>query len=247
MRNLRKRLGMVGIAFLALVALSGVVDVGVARAQGGAEHQFSITGDDGSVIPSGRCRFLTAGANTNLTLYTTRSLATTKTNPVTIDTTTGVCKAFLPLGTDTIDVIVYVDGGSFKGSDRRADAVSRTSRKNIVVSHSALKHLAVPFSATASTSTTTTTYTLPPGARAQAAIIETTTAVAASGINVNLAGTQGGLCSDASTAVVGFAACNLDGSSGNVLTANAAVTLHNQNHPSEGLAHIWYVLAANEP
>lgn len=247
MRNWRKRLGTVGIAVLALVALSSVVDVGLAFAQGGPKHIFNVVGDNGDPITSGRCRFLTAGTNTNLTLYTTRTLATTKTNPVTVDTTTGTCEAYLPDATDTIDVIVYVDGGSYKGSGVRADAVSRTSRKNLVVSHAGLKRLAVPFSLTASASTTSSTYTLPAGARVTHAIVETTSLVAASTANIALAGIQGSLCSATSTAAVGFAACNLDGNAGTVVSANAAVTYNTQAHDSAGFAHVFYVLAGNEP
>ena len=255
MKRFRGGIGRVIVGLFALVAvgLLGVDHIGLspdpAYAQGGPRHHFSIIGTDGQPITSGRCRFLTAGTNTNLTIYTNRTLATTTTNPATIDTTSGACEAFLPDATDTIDVIVYVDGGSYKGAVHRADAVSRTSIKKIVVAGSGgTKHLAVAFPA-ASASRQTSTVTLPRGALVTRVVAETTTAVAASTINLSSAdaavtSSDNRLCDAVSTAAVGFAFCSP--SQFLVADASAAFTIHNTSHETGGFFHVYYHLAGNE-
>ena len=256
MKRFRGGIGRVIVGLFALVMLGalGVDHIGLspdpAYAQGGPRHHFSIIGTDGQPITNGRCRFLTAGTNTNLTIYTNRTLATTTTNPATIDTTSGACEAFLPDATDTIDVIVYVDGGSYKGAVHRADAMSRTSIKKIVVAGSGgLKHIAIPFPA-ASASAQSSTLTLPRGALITRVLAETTTAVATSTTNLTSADSGAGtfsgrLCNAVTTGAVGFADC----APATLLMADSssALRVHNTNHETGGFFHVYYVLPGNEP
>lgn len=238
-----KRLGMVMLLALAVLAVSVAPALATA-----VNYKLNVMGDNQLPVTNATCRVNTAGANTLFTIYTTQTLATAAANPLAVDTTTGTCSFWIDDSTTAVDIIISVPTGPYKGAHARVDNVTRTGQKTVLLNRSsALKKLSVRFSATASTSTTTATETLPAGARVLAAILETTAAVAASTFNVNVAGVQGSLCSAVTTAAVGFAACNMDGNAGSVVTASSAITYHNQNHASAGFAHVFYLEPANEP
>lgn len=213
-----------------------------AEAQTYVKYWLEIVGDDSpnnTPLTVATCRVLTAGGQLLPTIYTTDALSTAASNPLSPISGTARCEWY---GTATsYDVVVVVPSGAWKGSVARINGVTRTGQKRVIVTRSSgLKQLVIAFTATASTATTTKSETIPAGARVESAILETTTAVAASTFNVNIAGVNGSVCSAITTAAVGFASCTLDGNASNVVSAAAAVTVHNQNHASAGFVNIWY-------
>ena len=245
------------LGLLGLLVLAGV---GPASAQTG-RFWLQAIGDNNEAITSGRCLVFTNNANTLATIYTTVALSTTASNPLTVSTANGVCEWFMPTSTTTVDVIMVVDGGAYKGHRIRVDDVTRTGQHTVRVNRaSGLKVLAVPFTATASADVQTTTYTLPAGAAVERVTVQTTTAVTgafpfaglSTGIAVGLAGhSAAALCSDARTNQIGLVNCPNTAQTlpytALSATATTAVTYHNQNHATAGFAWVFYTEAGPVP
>ncbi len=231
-------------ALTALLALTLVQPL-AAGAQAPVRYWLQVVGDDGTAITSGYCRPLNAGLNTEPTIYTSATLGTAKSIPITINAVSGECEWYQTRGR-TYDVLVYVTGGKYKGSVGRLLGFTGVDRA--VVSQSATLELVVPFPATASASyqTASETFSLG-GLLIQDVIVETKTAVAGSTFLVSYAGAlDGRLCASVPTDVVGFADCNptrLMLHAGSAL----AVTWNNQNHASAGYIHVFGKPVGNMP
>lgn len=219
-----------------------------------AQQQFisfrlDIRGDTDEVIVDGRCRILTAGAQTDATIYTTGTLATAATNPLTIDSSAGTCTWYAPSTTTSFDAIVAVTAGPFKGSVQRVDNVTRAGQKKVVVSRSlGLKAYMVTIPVNATANTISSGITLPAGTMLTHATLETTTAVAASRTLIGFAagghGYVGSIC-DGSAAVVGVIDCELPRA---LVVVASTIAYSTQGHGSGGYATIYALPSAlNEP
>lgn len=231
-------------ALASLLALTFVLPLDVG-AQANPRYWLQVRGDDGSVITSGYCRPLNEGLNTEPTIYTTSTLGTTKSIPITINSTNGECEWYSTRGL-TYDVMVYVTAGNYKGAVIRLDAFTGVGVAIAGRSHGTT-HLVVPFSATGSTSTQTASETVNGGMLIQDVIVETKTAVAGSNFLVGLATySNTEFCNAVSTGSVGFVDCNptrfMLHSSGAL-----AIVFHNQNHASAGYIHVYGKSAGNTP
>ena len=213
-----KALGIIA-ALDALLAVPGVAKAQVTEPGQGYAFQVQARGESDvyEVITTGRCRILTAGTfNTDATVYTDGNLSTAATTltaagfaPTIALDATGTCKWFMPTGTNSADVIVYIDSGSYAGLRSRIDGVTRTGLKQALFTrNSAYRMLSIPFRQ--NTSTITSTTKVPAGAVVQAASVEVTTAVGAATVNFGAATplTPTSFCSAASAASAGFVLCS---------------------------------------
>lgn len=212
--------------------------------------QLQVRGEDPvyESITTGRCRILTAGTfNTDATVYSDANLATAATtlavanyNPTIAFDSTGTCKWFAPTGTNSFDVIVYVDSGPYAGVRARVDGVTRTGLKTVHVDRSsAVRYLSIPF--TKNTGTQTSTTKLPAGAVVQSAEVEVTAAVASGTVSFGAASPFAGtaFCNAQSAAVAGFFNCGVSGGV-DVGTTSIALTYITSNHNVTGLLNIAY-------
>ncbi|MBI4060140.1 MAG: hypothetical protein HY403_01790 [Elusimicrobia bacterium] len=230
-------------ALTTLLALALVLPAAVA-AQSNPRYWLQVVGDDDSVITSGYCRPLTAGTNTEPTVYTTATLATAKSVPISINTTTGECEWYQTRG-QTYDVMVYVTAGTYRGTQMRVKNFTGVG-KAVAPAGGAMKVMVVPFSATASLTTTQASESVPAGALIKDILIETKTPVSASRINVGLlrpGQEYDNLCARISTATVGFANCSVT----TYLTPeNLTITHNNENHASAGYLYVYYLRGGND-
>ena len=236
-----------------------------AWAQGG-RFWLQAIGDNNEAIVNGRCIVLTAGANTLPTIYTTASLATAASNPLTMGATSGVCEWFAAMATTAFDAILVVDSGAYKGEAVRVDNVTRTGQHTVRVNRSGgLKRLFIPYPSAAASTATTDSRTLPAGAQVTYSVLWTTTAVVGSSLAVGHGadGAEANICSgrapigagtaltESSTGSVGFSWCAASaiGVPRQIYTAAAsgAIRIHNQSHLTAGFAIISYTPGANEP
>lgn len=243
---------------LVLALMAGVLpfdDIGQAEAQQFQRFQLQIVGDDQpnpTPITSGRCRVLNAGLQTDATIYTTGSLATAATNPLTIDTSNGTCEWFAATTPTSYDVLIFVTDGPWKGAVVRVDNVTRTGRKNVTVSRSSSMKMLVLTIPVGATAATVTGATIPKGSLVTHTILETTTAVASAvtlvGFDPAAAfGNLSQLCgaADGTMAVVGFINC---APTALFLTAQGTLAYSTQAHASAGYAYVYYLGPhANEP
>lgn len=223
-----------------------------APAQQTARFFVNATGDNLEPITAGRCIVLTTGTNTLATLYADGQLATSQANPVTLNTTTGECTWYMPTGTTTVDVWVTADSGTYKGSRVRVLGLTRTSTKRVVMGRwNPNKVLMVAFAAdTTSNNPQNSTLTLPAGALVKDVVIQTTTAIALSGLNVGTSepGPNGTpmairLCSHISTITTGFTTCN---PTNQVLTGSRTIFYVNQTHATAGFFSVYYLETGND-
>ena len=239
-----------------------------ALAQGG-KFWLQAIGDNNEAIVNGRCIVLNAGLVTLPTVYTTASLATAASNPLTMDATSGVCEWFASTTITAFDALGLVDSGPYKGNMVRVDNVTRTGQHTVRVSRfSSLKVLVIPFPSAASATATTDTRTLPAGATVERAVLWTTTAVPGSSLAVGQGadGSEANICTGVApagsppvgavsgTSSVGFTLCPATLAAGGILpirqfqtSASGAVRIHNQNHATAGFALIYYSPGVNEP
>ena len=201
-------------------------------------------------ITTGRCRVLTAGTfNTDApTIYTDANLSTAATvltaagwAPTIALDSSGTCKWFAATGTNTFDVIVYIDSGAYAGLRMRVDGVSRTGLKQARFDRSTpVRVLSIPFLKNTSTQTSTTK--LPAGASLIGAEVEVVIAVASSTVSFGaatpLVGTS--LCNAQQTITAGFWNCN---ASPGVDTGTAAIALTyiTSNHNIAGFLNVSYL------
>lgn len=219
---------------------------------------LQVTGDDGLAITAGRCRVLDAGTNTDSTIYSDSALATTTTNPITISssgTALGQCGWYLSTSTTSVDVLIVVDSGAYKGARVRVDNLTRTGPRRIIVNRaSGTKVLMVPMPASASLTATADSRTLPQGALIVDVIGEVTTGVANSHFMVGAGGSIQNLCGGSvalgslPTSTVRFASCREGTTLLPVLNhVSSAIRLNNQNHATAGYLWIFYRETGNEP
>lgn len=230
-------------AFAALLALTLLLPL-EAGAQANPRYWLQVVGDDGTVVTSGYCRPLNAGLNTEPTIYTTDSLATAKSIPITINATTGECDWYQTRGR-TYDVMVYVTGGNYKGSVVRMDTFTGVGKAVVSRSHGA-KVLVTPF-ATSPLGHTTASERIPAGAFVYEVVVETKTAVTGSLFNVGLVSEAwNALCASISTGTVTWQDC-LPTRRWVHTAAGLAITYNNQNHASAGYIHTYFKTQGNEP
>lgn len=232
-------------AVLILLTALALVPLSAAHAQDldRVSYSLGVVGNNGEPITAGRCRVMTAGTNTNATIYSDPGLVTAATNPLTINTTNGSCIWFATGSVTSFDVLVLVDGGSYKGSRLRAQAVTRQGPKRVEVARaSAERILAVPFSRSISSAATTTTYTIPKGALIKDVLIETTTGIAASTMNVGSGASSplhANLCGAKTTATTGgFVDC---APTSLLMAASTALVYNTQDHDVAGYIWVRYI------
>ncbi len=233
------------VAALAVLALTLVLPLDVG-AQGNPRYWLQVVGDDGSVVTSGYCRPVNAGLATEPTVYTTATLGTAKSIPISISATTGECEWYATAG-QTYDVLVSVTGGEHKGASTRLLSFTGVGRAVVSKGH-ADKMLLVPFSASATAATRTSAFTVNPGFLIKDVVVETKTAVAASTILVGLTGanTIRILCNAIATWTVGSQDCL---TTSLLLHAGSAlsVTYSTQGHATAGYLYLFGQAAANAP
>jgi hypothetical protein len=156
---MKKSLSVLSLTLLLLLALAAP-----AHAQGG-KFWLSAIGDNAEAITNCRVYVLTAGTLTLPTIYTTASLATAASNPLTCDSASGVAEWFSTTATTAFDAIIAVDSGAYKGAYTRVDNVRRDGQHTVRMSRpSPMKRLYIPGPTSASATVTTDTRTLPAGA-----------------------------------------------------------------------------------
>lgn len=237
---------------LGTLALAGVLLLMAVPVSAQTERRFWLAakGDNGTTITDGFCRVVNAGLNTQPTIYSDRTLATTATNPITLDATSGECSWYLDGATTAVDVIMAVTAGAYKGARIRVDNVRRDNAKTVMVGRSQSEKVAmIALPAAAAGTITATSYTVPAGALIKDAVVEVTTAVAASNLRVGSldVGAYAGsirLCSSVSTAAVGFVNC---APSALLHAASNAISINNDNHAVSGYVYIFYKELGNEP
>ena len=240
--------GLMKRVLIGLVALLAVASQ--AEAQATRAFRVQAVGDDGTALTSGKCVVKDAGLQTDATIYADGQLASTTTNPVTLDTSSGDCVWYMPTTTTSVDVIIGITGGPYQGRIVRVDNVRRDSAKQVVVSRSTgiLAYL-VTVPASASASSTDTGIVLPAGSMVTHATYQAVTTSASAGIHVGFAsGGHGGIasiCSAASGSSVGVVDCN---PTKFLVSTQSNLAFTNQGHTAGGYAVV-YVLpsALNQP
>ena len=244
-----------------LLLVLGLLILGVAVGPGSAQQTTSFflqaIGDNNEEITSGRCRINTAGTNTAATIYSDGALSSTATNPITMNTSTGLCTFYLPSGTSAVDAILLIDGGPYKGARVRVDNVTRGGQHTVRVprQHS-VKIIAIPFSqTTGNVPTTSTTATLPGGALITNAVVQVTSAASQFGARIDVGTTAtshgtsgtGSLCSSARIDQAQFVSCDTASQALPARTTNWSVTYSTSGHSASGFIWIAYIETGNEP
>ena len=206
----RIRGGLFALTLLCALALP--FGVTPALAQTSAPFRLQLVKSDDPNVPvtdTAFCRVMTAGAQTEPTIYTTGTLATAATNPLTVNTTTGQVEFFMDGATTTVDAICWADTGTHAGTRKRVDAVSRAGAKRVVLDNSSpMKTAIFVNSITAGgVAAVSSTATLPVGALIKDALVETVTAVASSTLYVGRSPAASNICADVATSAVGFVNC----------------------------------------
>mgnify|MGYP001570931306 FL=1 len=249
---MRKVIGLLAL----LVSLITFPGLSLAQQVTAAHERYSFVaqavGDDGVALGAvGRCRILTAGTfNTDATVYSDQNRTTAATtltvtgySPTIAMDAAGACKWYAPQSIASVDVIVYIDSGSYAGLRARGDGVTRQGLKAVQLNRGSPSRVkSIPF--TRNTTTQVSTVQLPAGAMAEAATIEVTTAAAGGSVSFGAADplTVSSFCNAQSTATAGFSVC-----SGTLAlsTGTSAIALRYQTTAVDaaGFLNVFYVVA----
>lgn len=235
----------------ALMIVPGLAQAQVTTVDGSRSFVIQARGESDvyEVVNQGRCRVLTTGTfNTDATIYTDSAqttLATTLTvagySPTIALDTQGQCKFYAPTSVQTVDVIIYIDAGTYAGMRTRVDGLTRQSLKQAVFVRS-YPYRVKSISFTQNTITQTSSIQLPAGAVATAAVVEVTTAAAGSTVSFGAAAPLAvtSFCNAQTTATAGFFVCGT-GLSGNVGSSAIALTYQTTNNAIAGFLSVFYV------
>ena len=200
---------------------------------------------DSGVGAVGRCRVLTTGTTTDSTIYTTSTLATAATNPLSLGAD-GECSWWGATST-TYDVIVVIDSGTYKGSRVHVPSVTATTaRKVLVTRSSAEKVLMIPYSGTASAATETDTRTVPAGAVVTRVVVETQVGAAGAAMHIGHSRIGvAGYCSAISVQTndsYSYCAATAPTMANGLIHASTAFAVQNttQGHVSSGYLWLFY-------
>ena len=247
---MRRLMGLFAVLVAVLIAPS-VAYAQVTAPPGSYSFQLQARGEADvyeALGAVGRCRILTAGTfNTDAVVYTDQNQTTRSTTltvagyaPTIALDSSGSCKWYAPTGTDSFDVIVYIDSGTYAGLRARVDGVTRQSLKQARFTRAyPYRVKSIPF--TQNTNTQTSTVQLPAGAVVTAAVVEVTTAATGSvsfGAASPLSLTS--FCNAVGTTTAGFAICSM-ALSVNVGSAAVALQYQTSNTAVSGFLSVFYV------
>lgn len=157
----------------------------IASAQTSFKFWTQVRDELGQPITTGvTCAVYNAGLDTRPTIYADASVATTKVNPVTGDSS-GVCEWYATAST-AVDLVVWTKRGR-----ARHDNFTVFDHSVIVDKQSTAKLVRIPFTNSAG-ALTNTGVTIPKGALVSDVFIEVVTAVAAAHISIGLSPSEGG-------------------------------------------------------
>ena len=226
---------MVGL--LALFVLAAM-PVG-ADAQTGARFWVQVRGDNGLPITDATlCRVRTAGARTEPSIYTSGTLGTAATNPLTANTTTGEVEWYMEGTTASVDLDCYVVTGDYRGSKGTLSSLTRSST-HVMSIPKAMGHkiFVVPTTTTATSVLQTAAAVLPAGSIVTDAFVEIVTAVgSASTISFGMGVNTIQFCNAVASDVVVFVNCN---PADILVTTATALTYTNQAHATKAYGFIY--------